>query len=166
MILTPRLIQRFWNKVSKTENCWKWKGPAKSTGYGQLCVKHGTPPVSAHRLSWLIHFGEIPDGQCVCHRCDNRICVRPDHLFLGTQSDNLKDMNRKGRRRGPTGTQVFSAKLDPRKVRTIFSLYWESHRKFGLVTKLAKQFGVDRSTIYSVIKQTQWKHIKHTVSSS
>lgn len=85
------LAERFWAKVKKTEDCWLWTAALNSDGYGSI------PPHKAHRLSWQLHFGPIPDGLFVCHRCDVRHCVRPDHLFLGTQQDNVNDMRRKGR---------------------------------------------------------------------
>lgn len=96
------LLKRFWKRVQKTDSCWIWTGTKLWNGYGSLSLgrargfsidqKH-----YAHRVSWLIHNGEIPDGIFVCHRCDNPICVRPDHLFLGTPLDNMRDMISKGR---------------------------------------------------------------------
>jgi len=89
----------FWSKVKKNEfGCWSWTGAKDRRGYGQMRVdrKH----VSAHRMSWLIHYGPIPDGMCVLHKCDTRECVRPDHLFLGTAKDNSQDMMTKGRGKG------------------------------------------------------------------
>ena len=92
---------RFWNHVEpipEGRGCWEWSGYF-SEGYGQLCVgpKGGRIRFGAHRLSWEIHFGEIPAGLLVCHRCDTRSCVNPAHLFLGTCQDNNHDMWLKGR---------------------------------------------------------------------
>lgn len=90
--------RRFWAKVRLSDGCWEWTASLSSQGYGMLKVggKHGAA-MRAHRLSWLLHHGEIPAGQCVLHHCDNRLCVRPDHLFLGSQLDNIADRDKKGR---------------------------------------------------------------------
>lgn len=75
--------------------CWLWTGFEHHNGYGGLMIKNVT--VLAHRLSWQIHNGPIPKGLCVCHKCDTPFCVNPDHLFLGTNKDNIHDAIRKGR---------------------------------------------------------------------
>jgi hypothetical protein len=96
---------RFWRKVHKTKDsvngCWLWRGHA-SKGYGLFAEDGLKARKRVHRFSWELHFGEIPTGMLVCHKCDVPRCVRPDHLFLGTHKDNHDDMVRKGRRhRGP-----------------------------------------------------------------
>ena len=92
------LADRFWAKVHKTISCWEWTGAPYGGGYGRISRggRNGKDE-RAHRLSWEMHFGPVPDGLCVLHRCDNRICVRPSHLFLGTIGDNNRDMYAKGR---------------------------------------------------------------------
>lgn len=88
--------EKFWPRVQKGPDCWHWIGSLSPLGYGVL-VGRERRHRSAHRLSWEIHYGPIPDGLMVCHHCDNRGCVRPDHLFLGTARDNVQDMLAKGR---------------------------------------------------------------------
>ena len=87
--------RRFWGKVVKTDGCWLWTG-STSRGYGKLFLP-GPRTISAHRFSYLLHFGPFDKRLVVCHSCDTRACVRPDHLFLGTQEDNVTDMVDKGR---------------------------------------------------------------------
>jgi hypothetical protein len=82
-------MERFWNKVYKTESCWLWVGAKTPKGYGQFC--HEGKIRRAHRLAYVLAFGEIPAELFVCHKCDNPSCVRPKHLFLGTNRDNVMD---------------------------------------------------------------------------
>ena len=86
--------ERFWEKVDKSGDCWKWIAHLLK-GYGRFRLNNKT--WSAHRVSWTLHYGEIPEGMCVLHRCDNPGCVNPEHLFLGTRTDNMKDRDQKGR---------------------------------------------------------------------
>lgn len=105
--------ERLWRYVDRSGECWEWTRALSGGGYGRLRVKSRYVPV--HRLSWELANGPIPDGLWVCHRCDNRRCVRPEHLFLGTPSDNAVDMIAKHRDRwslrGPSPAEVQRPKL-------------------------------------------------------
>lgn len=92
-------LERFWSHVAKTNSCWLWTGTIDGTKYGTFTVTEGATKriIRAHRLSWEIHFGPPPEDLFVLHHCDIPPCVRPDHLFLGTNAENIQDARRKGR---------------------------------------------------------------------
>jgi hypothetical protein len=98
----PALLDRFWSRIEKTDTCWVWRGTVTS-GYGQIAIGGFRQQVRfrAHRLSWMLHFGDIPADKEVAHTCDNARCVRPAHLELLTHQQNLADAARRGRMRGP-----------------------------------------------------------------
>lgn len=154
------LITRFWNNVEKTDGCWNYRGTIDAKGYGQI---YGLRKCRrAHRVSYELHCGPIPEGLGVLHHCDNRVCVRPDHLFVGTQADNMLDMDRKARRKGiftsegTTGTSNPSAVLDEEQVKAIRQSY--KPRK-TTHKDLAARFGVSPNTIYLILKNKTWKHL-------
>lgn len=139
---------RFWSKVNKTDNCWNWTSSISSVGYG-MYRKNGKY-LGAHRYSYSMVNGDIPDKLMVCHHCDNRACVRPDHLFLGTAKDNSLDMVKKGRARPPLGEGNGNSKLtnaDIVDIRTSSLLQRE----------LSMIYNVDQSTISLIKSGKIWK---------
>jgi len=124
----------FWSKCEKTVGCWTWQHRTSGSGYGR--IKRHRKEMPAHKYAWEITFGKVPDGLLVLHRCDNPLCIRPDHLFLGTQSDNITDCAKKGRHP--------KSKLTADQVREIRKL-----RSEGIFAKdIAPRFGVSLGTIY------------------
>lgn len=147
--------QRFWSKVNKRgiEECWIWTGSLTNSGYGP--IRWQCCPTLAHRMSWEIHYGPIPENMCVLHNCDNRVCVNPKHLFLGTHKDNTQDMirkNRHGLQRYPGKTHT--AKLDWNRVYEIRHLYAE-----GKITmrQIAELFNVSYTTVNFIVNNRSWK---------
>lgn len=153
--------------------CWEWQGSRSKQGYGQInrimLSKH---PTTIHRLSWQIHYGEIPEGMCVLHGCDNPPCWKPEHLFLGTHQDNTDDKIQKGRmrhghlygdnhpaRKSPVylkrGLDHPGHKLTPETVRDIRKL--AASEGHGAI---AKRLGVSRGCVAAVLKGKNWKEIK------
>lgn len=135
--------------------CLEWSGAVADNGYGK--VWDGKKVVYAHRQAYVQNKGPISAGLCVMHSCDNRRCVDPDHLSLGSQKENLADMRRKGRDNRPRGERHSKARLTAHHVEVIKKLY-----NWGCLdgTQIAVLFGVGYSTIYAVLKNRSWKHIK------
>ena len=133
--VVPRLslVDRFWTNVSRANGCWEWTGKRNRKGYGQIRDREKNR--SVHRVSWELHFGNPPPGMLVCHRCDNPPCVRPDHLFLGTARDNMRDCAAKGR----AGFQ----KVSPTDISELVRMRLAGRR----IKDLAREFGISRSSV-------------------
>lgn len=148
--------KRFWSKVLKSDYCWNWIGSRNKAGYGRLMMKQGGVFL-AHRLIWTEEKGNIPDGMCVLHRCDNPSCIRLDHLFLGTQQDNIRDAQNKGRRRWAWLLYGKDAKISAEDVLSMRSEY----KPFKFTQPmLAKKYGLPLSKVNSIInkKSFAWLH--------
>lgn len=146
---------RFWQYVRKGDGCWEWTG-ARSSGYGTFGLTRDIM-VGAHRFSYEFANGPIPSGLQVCHTCDNKPCVRPDHLFLGTAADNAADMDAKGRRKpaGAVGSSNSHVKLTEDQVREI-----RLRRAAGEQAKsLAAEFGVSDTLVSYIARRTVWRHV-------
>lgn len=184
-LLTEGELRRFWGKVQKLDDseCWNWIGSKCRFGHGQIRIRGRL--VRSHRLSFLIHRGLISDKMLVCHKCDNPKCVNPSHLFLGTHSDNVKDMiskkrgntenalatlrnhpelrargERNGARVHPEsiarGMRKATSKLTDDDVRRIRYEY-SNHRTSH--RKIADVYHVDHSVIGNLLRGKTWRHI-------
>lgn len=147
------MMKRFWDKVKKTDDCWIWIAATRA-GYGILKIKGKL--ISSHRLSWELHFGKIPKGKFVCHHCDNRKCVRPDHLFLGTVKDNVKDAIKKEKMWQIKMLPFYSLgrinatrKLTQGQAQEIREKHFKNHYPYR---KLMKYYKVSMGTIEKIMK--------------
>ena len=157
--------QLFWAHVhrgSGTDSgaCWLWTGSRNPKGYGHFGL--GGQCTQAHRAAWILTNGAIPDGLCVLHKCDNPPCVRPDHLFLGTNADNMADMVSKGRAAQrdnsnyPRGENHPNAKLTDSAVLEIRARY--AAGEMGTY-RLASLYHVAQMTIHGIVTRKHWRHI-------
>jgi hypothetical protein len=158
----------FWDHVVKGDGCWEWQGAHRGIGYGRAVVNRAS--VAAHRRAWELTYGPIPKGLYVRHRCDNPPCIRPEHLELGTQQDNINDAKRRGRRavglRHPShlnprlrqgenhGAHVLT-ETDVLNIRTLAA----NGFKRGDLTRLAEQYGVTKTSIWGVANGRSWRHL-------
>lgn len=155
------LRNRFQKKFTKGNKsaCWEWNGSVSRYGYGNLRNIPGERPllIMAHRMSWEMHNGkQLPSGMCVCHSCDNRLCVNPSHLFLGTKAENNSDRDSKARQ--AMGQRNGNAKLSEADVLKIRSLSGVSN------PEIAAMFGISRITVWEIVTFRKWKHLKSTAA--
>lgn len=165
--LTPKQERSFWKKIDKNgpimlhmdTPCWIWTASKWNNGYGQF--HNGITNSGAHRISWTIANGKISDDCgineiCVCHKCDVRACVNPEHLFLGTKADNNRDKETKGRGKHSKGEAHPLSKLTAEqviKIRQLSTIEGISRRK------IAKDFSMSYALICFIISGKRWKHI-------
>lgn len=147
----------FEKHVIRKKGCWDWDGSFYSVmGYGRF--NFNKKMISAHRASWIIHYGDIPNGLCVCHKCDNPRCSNPEHLFLGTTQENNEDMMNKDRNPilNKKGEENFCSKLTNENVVEIKKLLNTEFTQ----RRIAKKFNVERSTISNIKRKVSWKHLE------
>ena len=147
--LTADHEERLWSRVSKGPGCWEWQAPRDLWGYGRLGVPGGKRNAMAHRVSWATRNGEIPQGLFVLHNCNNPACVRPDHLRLGTNADNMNDMFAKYRAEGRSAPQ---ARLTVEQVTEIKRKLHDG----SSCEELGPEYGVAPSTIGHIRKGRHW----------
>jgi hypothetical protein len=148
----PRpLAERFWEKVRKTEGCWIWTARKTKKGYGHFRVNN-TKRMFAHRLAYTLTHGEVSENLQVCHHCDNPPCCNPDHLFLGTNADNVADRERKGR---SARTGAIQYRLTADQVADIRA----RHQQGVMQSTLADEYGVCRAAIGKIVRGETWKHL-------
>lgn len=151
--MTPEM--RFWGNVKRggPDECWEWQaGLHAKFGYGRMRWGTDWHDELAHRISWMLHVGDIPDETpFVLHRCDNPPCVNPAHLFLGTHDDNMHDMIGKGRRRTPVERRGKLSEADVRRIKALLGRV--------SVYELAKFFGVSARNIRGIKTGRIWCHV-------
>lgn len=145
----PELMERFLSKVAKTESCWLWTGGKSGRGYGAF---RSPDEKKAHRFSYSRYVGQIPQGLSVCHRCDNPACVNPDHLFVGTHTDNMKDKMSKGRGNHLVGTKHPRSKLTESQVLAIRA---DNRRQ----VEIAESYGIKQAQVSEIKRRIAWTHI-------
>ena len=153
---TPMVVRLFARvDIDNDSGCWNWRGHKTGDGYGVLNIDRKL--VRTHRISYEIHFGPIPEGMQVCHKCDNRACANPDHFFLGTNADNMADKVAKGRQSSAGGAKGIThplSKLTDEDIIAIRAAKGVSQRR------LAAQFGVSQVNICFILSGRAWAHIQ------
>lgn len=147
-----KTLARFWAKVQKTDTCWLWTAGKVTDGYGAFAITHSVQR-KAHRISWEMAHGPISTGLCVLHKCDNPPCVNPDHLFLGTNDENMADMVAKGR--APQGERNNHAVLTVADVHSIRELFLSGMPKRAI----ARKYNMTHNNIRFIVTGVSWRHV-------
>lgn len=138
--------------INDEKSCWEWQGGKDKDGYGRIGDEGKTK--RTHRVSWEVHFGPIPEENCVCHHCDNPPCIRPDHLFLGTVYDNNHDKEKKNRQvRGESNGMRKLSDIEILEIRELYSAGKHTQKDLGEI------FGVSPSAISRIVGNKRWNHV-------
>lgn len=156
---TKTVEYRFWAKVDKSggpDSCWRWMRYKDKRGYGRINVNGRITP--AHRLSWELNHGPVPNGMFVCHRCDNPSCVNPTHLWIGTNAQNIGDMAEKGRHGGwaKPGELHGNARLTRDTITEIRGRYAGGCRQVDL----SLDYGITPGYVSMIVNRKAWKHVQ------
>ncbi len=156
--LRPRTMEEvrvaFWVRVEKTSNCWKWIGATQPDGYGSVTFHGQRWP--AHKFAFFLTHGKVTKGLFILHKCDNKGCVNPDHLYEGTTKDNARDASQRGRLNPHRGESCSTSKLTTQNVIEIRKRY----RWYKVpASLLAKEYGVCRQLINGIIARKKWAHV-------
>lgn len=154
---TGSVKERFFRRIRKTKKCWEWIGNKDNSGYGVFYLNGKR--ISAHRTSYILHYGDIKNSFFILHACDSPQCVNPGHLRQGTAKDNIHDCINRKRRFDPSGENHGQAKLTWDSVNEIRKLYPNSKKTVLLseLEEIAKKYSVTTHCVKSVIKNTRWK---------
>src|SRR6266704_584656 len=147
------IVERFWNRVQKTDGCWNWIGHISKAGYG-IVVLPDNSHIMAHRMSYALTNGNFDKKLDILHSCNNTACVRPDHLRCGTQQENMHDMIRRGR----TGKYRNNTVLTEGQVRSIRKEFRLNDPDWG-VKRLSEKYGVHPITVYDIITFRTWRDV-------
>ena len=147
--MTRPLEERFWEKVEKTDGCWKWTASTNGVGYGMIRVSNKKHRDCAHRVSWMLAHGEIPKGKWILHKCDNPGCVNPEHLFLGDNTANVQDMHRKGRGWGGIGPD------------TAYAVLWMSASGFSR-KRIMEEYDVSVHVVKDIVARRCWLSLQQS----
>ena len=158
--LDIRTSIKFWAKVARRRNskgnCWRWLGSKTSDGYGRFYIEGHRSMFLVHRVMWVESGGKLKGSDCVLHKCDNPSCVNPTHLFVGTLSDNMRDMVEKRRNNPQRGESNGAAKININEVRQIRRM---AKDRTITQSRIADMFGITQVTVSGIHKRKIWRHL-------